>query len=73
MLSMMMAMAAFASVICRAASMPFRFGIPISITITSGLSDSAMATAWRPSSASPTTTSPGCRSITSRSPLRISL
>jgi hypothetical protein len=55
------------------ASMPFKLGMPISITTTSGFSFPAMATASRPSLASPTTVRSGSASTTMRRPARISV
>src|ERR1019366_77429 len=43
--------------------MPFKLGMPISMTTTSGFSFPAMATASRPSLASPTTVRSGCPSL----------
>ena len=51
--------------------MPFKFGMPISITATSGFSVPAMATASRPSLASPTTARSGSAATTMRRPARI--
>src|ERR1700730_366575 len=53
--------------------MPFRLGMPMSMTVTSGRSDFAMETASLPSPASPTTERSVCCSIRRRSPLRMSL
>ena len=41
--------------ICRIASMAFNMGMQISRTATKGCKDAVSSTAWRPSSASPTT------------------
>ena len=56
--------------ICLAASSPLRFGMPMSSRMTSGFNVSAIATASRPSLASPHTAQPGCASSRKRMPLR---
>src|SRR4051794_1639351 len=48
--------------------MPFRFGIAISITATSGFAESVRSTASLPSPASATTVNPGWRSSRTRRP-----
>src|SRR6266513_446874 len=58
-----------ASTICCAASMPFRSGIMMSSTATSGSSSRAASTAALPSDASATTSRP-CRSSRARTPCR---
>src|ERR1700693_799340 len=54
----------------RVASMPFIFGMPISITTTSGISSPVNCTVSRPSAASPTTVMSGCFSSSARRPSR---
>src|SRR5207302_4663115 len=57
-------------VICRVASSPLSEGIPMSMTTTSGRRRWAICTAWRPLSASPTTSMSSSASSKARRPCR---
>src|SRR5579872_2419285 len=73
MLSMTMAVRGLAARMRRAASMPFRFGMPISIITTSGICSSARRILSRPSAASATTAISGCFSSRARKPSRTTM
>src|SRR5581483_7849437 len=70
MLSITTAVRGLAARIRRVASMPLRFGMPISITTTSGDCSSASRMLSRPSAASATTAMSGCFSSSARKPSR---
>src|SRR4051812_32028958 len=71
MLSITIAVCGDFNVICRAASIPFRFGMAMSATTTCGECVSVNCTASRPSPASATTLKSSRRSSSARIPLRI--